>query len=687
MSRYLLEIGVEEIPSSYVYNTKVQLKEKFEKLLNDNKLTYDSVNVESTPRRFAIFIENINSSTNDEIISVKGPSKAIAFDEDGNPSRALQGFLKGQNKTVEDVIIKDFNGSDYVFVESKEESKSVADVLRDNVYELVKSISFPRSMRWGGKSIRWARPIRYFLSLLDDEILKFDAEGIRVSNITKGHRSLGSDHIVVDKIENYEKLLRENYVILSYKERRDIILRGLNKHDMEKGGEYMKDDELLDEIINIVEYPTVLIGDIDQKYLSLPKEVITTPMKDHQRYFPILDENGKLMPYFIVVRNGDDNHSENVVDGNKKVLVARLEDAKFFYEQDNKKPLEAYVEDLKTLTFFEGLGTMYQKTQRLVDLCDKFISELNLGEDIKESLKRAAYLSKTDLVSKMVIEFTELQGTMGKIYAKNSKEEDRVATAIKEQYMPTSSNGALPKSIIGIVLSIADKIDTIVGLYIIEKYVTGSQDPFGLRRQALGLINIILANNIDVDLKDLINDSLIVYTEENALPFDYDATMNKIIDFIKERLKNMLIDNGYRYDIVNSVINGDETNILNIYQKVTALDQFIKEDEESLSYFTRIINLTKDSSDEQINEDLLETDLEREFYQEVINLPENPLNYMEDYKNELKLIGKTSEFGNKYLDNTMINVENQELKSTRLALLNTLAKRIKRVFDIKEIVR
>lgn len=687
MSRYLLEIGVEEIPSSYVYKTKVQLKEKFEKLLNDNKLTYDSVNVESTPRRFAIFIENINSSTNDEIISVKGPSKAIAFDENGNPSRALQGFLKGQNKTVDDVIIKDFNGSDYVFVESKEESKSVADVLRNNVYELVKSISFPRSMRWGGKSIRWARPIRYFLSLLDDEILKFDAEGIRVSNITKGHRSLGSDHIVVDKIENYEKLLRENYVILSYKERRDIILRGLNKHDMEKGGEYMKDEELLDEIINIVEYPTVLIGDIDQKYLSLPKEVITTPMKDHQRYFPILDENGKLMPYFIVVRNGDDNHSENVVDGNKKVLVARLEDAKFFYEQDNKKPLEAYVEDLKTLTFFEGLGTMYQKTQRLVDLCDKFISELNLGEDIKDSLKRAAYLSKTDLVSKMVIEFTELQGTMGKIYAKNSKEEDRVATAIKEQYMPTSSNGALPKSIIGIVLSMADKIDTIVGLYIIEKYVTGSQDPFGLRRQALGLINIILANNIDVDLKDLINDSLIVYTEENALPFDYDATMNKIIDFIKERLKNMLIDNGYRYDIVNSVINGDETNILNIYQKVTALDQFIKEDEESLSYFTRIINLTKDSSDEQINKDLLETDLEREFYQEVINLPENPLNYMEDYKNELKLIGKTSEIGNKYLDNTMINVENQELKSTRLALLNTLAKRIKRVFDIKEIVR
>lgn len=687
MSRYLLEIGVEEIPSDYIDKTKSQLKEKFEKLLEENKLTYDQVRVESTPRRFAIFIENVNANESSEKISVKGPSAKIAYDENGEPSKPLLGFLRGQKAELSDVIVKDYNGSDYIFIEKEEESKSVADVLKENVYDLVKSISFNRSMRWGGKSIRWARPIRYFVSILDDQILDFDAEGIRVSNVTKGHRSLGFDHIVIDKIENYEKLLKENYVILPYKERRDIILRGLNKHDMEKGGEYMKDEALLDEVINIVEYPTVLIGDIDPKYLSLPKEVIVTPMKDHQRYFPMLDENKNIMPYFMLVRNGDDNHSENVVEGNKKVLVARLEDAKFFYEQDTNKNLEEYVEELKNLTFFEGLGSMYQKTQRLVELTEKFQQELNLGDDIKEDLARASYLAKADLVTKMVIEFTELQGTMGKIYAKASGEDQRVANAIEEQYKPKSANDDLPESMVGIVLSLADKMDSIVGLYAIEKYVTGSQDPFALRRAALGLINIILANNINVDLKALVNDALIVYTEKNGLPFDYDQTMQKTLDFIKDRLKNMLIDEGYRYDVVNAVINTSDSNILKIDQKVKAVSDFIKENDEDLAYFTRIINLTKDSNDINIDTNLLENDLEKEFYEEIVNLPENGLATNDDYKNELELIAKTGAIGNNYLDNTMINVEDEALKSTRLAMLNVLAKRIKKVFDVNEIVR
>ena len=308
MSNYLLEIGVEEIPSDYVKNTKNQLKEKFSKLITDNKLTCDEIVVESTPRRFAIFLENINADTEEKTISVKGPSVKIAYDEGGEPKKPLLGFLKGQGADLSDVVIREFKGEDYIYVEKKEKAKSVAEVLEENVYDLVKSISFPRSMRWRGKSILWARPIRWFVSLLDDEILEFDAEDILVSNITKGHRSLGSNHIVVDRIENYEKLLRENYVILKYKDRKDLIIRGLNRLASEVGGEYMKDADLLDEVINIVEYPTVLIGDIDKKYLELPKEVITTPMKDHQRYFPVEDENKNLLPYFLLVRNGDDTH-------------------------------------------------------------------------------------------------------------------------------------------------------------------------------------------------------------------------------------------------------------------------------------------------------------------------------------------------------------------------------------------
>ena len=688
MSRYLLEIGVEEIPSDYIEATKTQLKDKFKKLIDDNKLTVDEIRVESTPRRFAIFLENINAGESDELISIKGPSAAIAYDENGNPNKPLLGFLRGQGAELSDVVVKDFNGSDYIFIEKKEESKSVEEVLRENVYDLVKSISFNRSMRWGAKSIRWARPIRYFVSILDDKVLDFDAEGISVGNITKGHRSLGSDHIEISTIDEYEDKLRENYVILSSKERRDLIIRGLNKINMEKGGEFMKDEDLLHEVVNIVEYPTVLAGNIDEKYLELPKEVIITPMKDHQRYFPVLDEKtGHLLPYFLLVRNGDDNHSENVVSGNKKVLVARLEDAKFFYDIDTARPLESYVEELKNLTFFEGLGDMYQKTQRLMDLTAKYQQQLNLGEDIKEDLKRAAYLSKADLVTKMVIEFTELEGTMGRIYAKESGESDRVATAIEEQYFPNSAGGTLPKSITGIVLSIADKIDSIVGLYAIERYVTGSQDPFGLRRRALGLINIILKNNIDVDLKKLINDSLIVYTEKNGLPFDYDTTMEKSIEFIKDRLRNLLIDDGYRYDVVNSVINSDDTNILRIAQRVAAVSDFVEDNDDTLSYFTRINNLARDRSLTEINPDLLENDIERSFYETIKSLEEKPFQNSEDYRNELKLIAQTQNVGNDYLDNTMINVEDEAVKNNRLAMLNTISNRISRVFDISQIVR
>ncbi|WP_311376725.1 glycine--tRNA ligase subunit beta [Anaerococcus lactolyticus] len=687
MHNYLLEIGVEEIPSDYVKNTKIQLKEKFEKLLSENKLSYEDVEIESTPRRFMVLLKNVAETAQQEVISVRGPSAKIAYDEDNNPSRALLGFLKGQKAELSDVIIKEQKGEDYVFVEKKKESKSLEEILKENVYEIVKSISFPRSMRWGGKSIRWARPIRWFVSLLDDKVLDFDAEGIEVGNITKGHRTLGSDKIVIENISEYEAKLKENYVILRGKDRRDIILKGLNSVSSQVGGEYMKDEDLLDEVVNIVEYPTVLVGEIDHSYLELPREVITTPMKDHQRYFPILDDKKKLLPYFCLVRNGDDYESQNVIEGNKKVLVARLEDAKFFYDLDAANTLESYVKDLDNLVFFEGLGNMGQKTKRLVELATSYQKELSLGDDIAEDAKRAAYLSKADLVTRMVVEFTELQGTMGAIYALNSGENQRVATAIKEQYLPKNQNSETPKSVVGILLAIADKMDSIVGLYAIENYVTGSRDPFGLRRAALGIINIILENGIDVDIKKLIAEALLVYTEINALAFDYDKTMDETLTFIKDRLKNKLLDDGYRYDIVNSVINTNFTNILKMSEKVKAVSDFIGENDDSLSYLIRINNLTKESEDREIREDLLETDLERKFYEEITKLENFGLVSSADYKKELENIQATSLVGNDYLDNTMINVDNEEVKNNRLAMLNLLKRRMAKIFDISEIVR
>lgn len=687
MSNYLLEIGVEEIPSDYVKNTKRQLEDKFKKLIEENKLTCESISVESTPRRFAILLSNVEADLTEKTVSVKGPSVRIAYDEGGEPKKPLLGFLRGQGADISDVVIREFKGEDYIYVEKKEKSKSVAEVLRENVYELVKSISFPRSMRWAGKSIRWARPIRWFVSILDDEVLDFDAEGISVGRVTKGHRTLGSNHVEIDKIENYEKLLKENFVILKYKDRKDIILRGLNRLSSEVGGEYMKDEALLDEVINIVEYPTVLIGGIDKKYLEIPKEVITTPMKDHQRYFPVLDENKNLLPYFLVVRNGDEEFKENVVEGNKKVLVARLEDAKFFYDIDMKKPLEAYVDELENLAFFEGLGNMKLKTERLMDLTERYRQALAIGEDMAHPIGRAAYLSKADLVTKMVVEFTELQGTMGRIYASKSGEEERVATAIEEAYMPRSSGSALPKTITGIILSIADKMDTIVGLYAIEKYVTGSQDPFGLRRACLGIINIFLENSIDIDLRRLVNDALLVYTEKNELAFDYDTAMDKVLDFFRDRLKNKLIDDGVSYDTVNSVINTDELNIIKIVKKAKSIDSFLEDNEDQVSYFTRIVNLSDYRVEAEVREDLFENDLERSFYEKITELGDFSPSAEADFLAELNKIKETSVVGNSYLDNTMINVEDEEVKHNRIAMLNKLARRIEQILDIKEIVR
>ncbi|NVF11733.1 glycine--tRNA ligase subunit beta [Anaerococcus sp. AGMB00486] len=689
MSKYLLEIGVEEFPSAYINSTKKQLEEKFKNLVKENKLNLDKIKVESTPRRFAILLEGLSENISKELISVKGPSKKISYDEDGNPKKPLLGFLKGQKAELSDVIIKDFKGEDYVYIEKKEESQSVEDVLKKNVYELVKGLNFPRSMRWGGKSIRFARPIRYFLSLLDDEVLEFEAEGIKVSNTSKGHRVLGKDEFVVDKIDNYLNLLRENYVILSYKERRDTILRGLNRYAKEIGGHFLKDEDLLEEVINIVEYPTVLIGEIDNEYLKLPKEVVITPMKDHQRYFPIVDDNENLMPYFLLVRNGDSYAKENVISGNKKVLTARLEDAKFFYDIDNKKKLEEYVDDLNRLTFFEGLGSMHQKTERLISLSKNYLDEFKLGDDVLDNLTRAAYLSKADLVTKMVIEFTELQGTMGRIYAINSGENKQVAQAIEEAYKPRSSEDSLPKSVAGIVLAIADKIDTITGLYIIEKYVTGSQDPFGLRRSAIGVINIIADNKIDVDLKDLVKDCLFVYTEKNEIAFDYDKTLEKIKEFFIDRLKNMLIDKGFRYDIVNAVLETGESNILQVIEKVKALEKFVEyeDSEDNLNYLTRINNFTKDFKNAEVNREELEDGLEKEYYDCIEKIETDKYLSQKLYLKALDEILKTKEIGNKYLDSTMIMVDDERVKNNRLSLLNKLALRVSSIFSIKELVK
>lgn len=690
MSNYLLEIGVEEFPAKHIRSTQMQFKNLIDKFLIENNYSYDSLKINSTPRRFVIVIEKIKAVKENTVEKVKGPAKKIAFDESGNPSRALQGFLNSKGVQLSEVIYEKLNGVEYVFVNIKNETKKLDNLLSEEIPNVIKSISNPRQMRWGGKNIRFLRPIRWIVSLLDDKLLYFDLEGIEVSNITKGHRTLGSDKIEINSINEYETKLAENFVIVSEDERRKMIVRGMNRLAKEKGGNYHNDEELLDEVIHINEYPTPFIGEFNNSYLSLPKEVIITPMKDHQRYFPVEDEDGNLLPYFIAVRNGDSRGIEHVVEGNKKVLVARLEDAKFFYNKDISKSLEQYVPELENLGYHEGLGSMLDKTHRLEKLVETIGKNVECGEDAIDISKRSAYLSKADLVTNTVIEFTELQGIMGKIFAENSGENALVAKAIEEQYMPVKSGAELPATTSGIVLSIADKIDNIAGLYSKGIEVTGSQDMYGQRRAVLGILNILLNNRIKINLRSVIKEALYNYIESFGETFNYNDVTDKLENFVLVRFKNLLLEEGFRYDIVESVLSVNNNDVCEAYEKIKILNKKFDMDEKfdlDVEKFVRIVNISQKAESTEINEEnLLEED--KKIFGKIKCISEfDNLFYLSKYDDAVEYIVNISTELNKYLDDTLIMVEDETIRKNRLAIVKTVSDRINKIFNPTEIVR
>lgn len=687
--RYLLEIGTEEIPARLVADALEQLKNNSIKILNDNKMIYEKVEVYSTPRRLTLIIEGLNNNTEDLVETVKGPSKKISFDESGEPTRALLGFMKGQGVQLSDVSIQDFNGEEYVYAKVVKKEKPIEEVLSVEMINLIKSINFPKSMRWGGKNLKFARPIRWILSILDNEVVGFNLEGIESSNITKGHRFLGSQHIVVDSVDNYKSLLKDNFVILDQKERKEIIKYGSEKLVKEKGGNLYIDNNLLDEVTNILEYPTPMIGRIKDEYLKLPEDVVITPMKEHLRFFPVFDDKNRLLPYFISIRNGNDEHTDIVVKGNEKVLGARLEDAKFFYEDDIKNPLEFYVDKLKNITFQERLGSIYDKTNRIVKLSDKIGDYLEVGEETNKNISRAGFLSKADLVTKIVSEFTELQGKMGKEYAHISGENEIVSLAIFEQYLPRFSGDKLPTTTAGAILSITDKLDSIAGLFAIGIQPTGSQDPFALRRAALGIINIILDKKLNLSLKELIDFALYIYVEENSLAFDYDKVRNEIMDFFIGRIRNMFSDLKIRYDIIEAVISTQSDDIYDMKIRANKLNQWLNQEDIHgiLETFNRVSTLAKDHNSTEVKRDLLSED-EIGLYDSYNNIESKVLTLIEkkEYDKALDLLSTLNNPISEYFEKVMVMVEDENLKNNRLALLRKIYNTMMMVGDLSKIV-
>ena len=620
---------------------------------------------------------------------VKGPAKRIALDDSGNPTKALVGFMKGQNITREDIIIQEYNGEEYVYGKVLSQGKKLEDVLSSKMADVIKNINFPKSMKWGGKNLKFARPIRWIVSVLDNSILPFQLEGIVASNITKGHRFLGSQSIVIDNIDGYKDILKENFVIVDEKERKDIIKYSSEKLAREKGGSVEKDDDLLNEVTNLVEYPTPIIGRIKDEYLVLPFDVVTTPMKEHLRYFPVLDDKGRLLPYFITVRNGDDNHVDTVVKGNEKVLGARLEDAKFFYKEDIKHSLDYYVEKLKTITFQEKLGSVYDKTIRIGKLTEKIANYLEVGDETKRNLDRASYLAKADLVTKMVTEFTELQGKIGMEYAQESGENEIVSLAIFEQYLPRYSGDKLPSTTAGAILSMADKLDSICGLFAIGIQPTGSQDPFALRRSAIGVINIIMDKKVNVSLMDLIDFSLYIYVEESGLASDFNKVRAEIFEFFTGRVKNLFLDQGISYDVIDSIIKTGTDNIYDMKIRGEKINSWVKDHNinDMLTAFNRLSTLAIKTESSEVKRDLL-SGYEVQLYDEYNNLEEkvNTLIQKKEYDKALSTLITLKEPIDNFFDNVMVMVEDENLKNNRLALLRKIYDTMLRVCDLTYIV-
>ncbi|HHV26252.1 MAG TPA: glycine--tRNA ligase subunit beta [Tissierellia bacterium] len=690
MNRYLLEIGVEELPARFVKTTLAQMEKYVSEKLNEKRIPFDEMKFYSTPRRLVLLIEGLPERQEDLEKEVKGPSKKIAFDEEGNPTKALEGFMKGQGVALEDISTKEHNNVEYIFANKIEKGRSVEEILKDSMPDMIKSISFPKSMKWGGKNLRFARPIRWLLSLFNDRVLEFNLEGIVAGNITRGHRFLGSSHIEIDNIDEYFTVLKDNYVMVDRNERKEKIKYGCEKLAREKGGNLLFDEELLDEITNIVEYPTPMIGRIKEEYLDLPKEVLITPMKEHQRYFPVVDDKDRLLPYFITVRNGNEEYLDIVVKGNEKVLGARLEDAKFFYYEDIKQPLENYVEDLKDIVFQEKLGTLYDKTMRVQKLAGKIGSYLEVGEETKKNIERAGYLSKVDLVTNMVGEFSELQGIMGREYAAESGENEITSLAIYEQYLPRFSNDELPTTTAGAILSIGDKLDTIAGIFAIGIQPTGSQDPYGLRRQALGIINIILDKKLNLSLEELVDFALYIYVEENGLAFDYYKVKDEILNFFDGRIKNMFIDMGIRYDVVEAILGTDIDDVFDLKLRADKLNLWLDKEglSEVLSAFNRVKTLAEKAETDEVKRELLVEEEEIKLYETFNSVEEkvkDSLNCKEydkalDYMVSLK--GPIDQF----FDNVMVMVEDEELKNNRLGLVKQISNTMLLICDLSKIM-
>lgn len=690
MSRDLLfEIGLEEVPARFLRAAMEQLQDKLVKWLDASRIGHGEVTAYATPRRIAVWVQNVADKQEDISEEVKGPSRKIALDESGQWSKAALGFAKSQGVDPESFTFKELGGVEYIYVTKNSVGVETKSILSEGLHGILTSMTFPKNMRWGAHEFKFVRPIKWMVALLGSEIIDLEITGVRAGNVTRGHRFLGGE-AVIPEASAYRDVLREQHVIVDVKERQDMIVAQIENLAQEKDWNIAIKDDLLEEVLFLVETPTVLYGTFDSSFLHIPQDVLITSMREHQRYFPVLDNQGQLLPFFVTVRNGDSRSLDVIARGNEKVLRARLSDAKFFYEEDQKLQIKDALSKLESIVFHEELGTIGDKVRRIRRISDQLSAKLNISADAADSVSRAADICKFDLVTQMVYEFPELQGVMGEDYARKAGEKEDVAKAVFEHYQPRFAGDAVPSTQVGSIVSIADKIDTIVGCFSIGIIPTGSQDPYALRRQAAGIVQIILEHQLPVTLSDVFGIALEVHENIRALKRSTDEIRKDLKEFFGLRVKKLLSED-QRYDVVDAVITAGFDHVVSVVSRGHALMHSVENVEDFktvVESFNRVSNLAAKAGKAAVNSELFTELEERELYEawQAIRNDYQAALEAADGERSLSLLSGLKGPITKFFDSVMVMAEDEAVRANRLALLSGIDSDLKRYADFTKLV-
>ena len=682
---YLFEIGTEEMPAHVVERSVKQLAQRTEKFLKEKGLKFKCTKTFSTPRRLTVLVEDLAEKQEDIDEIKKGPAKKIALDQDKNWTKAAQGFARGQGMTTDDIYFDKLKGTEYAYVHVKKEGKKTSDILL-GMSEIIKSMTFPTKMRWDSHDFEFVRPIHWLVSLYGSDVIPVKILDITAGRKTAGHRFLG-DSVVLANSSDYEDALKDQFVIVDANKRRKMIIDQMNKLVKKNNWQIKPDESLLEEVTNLVEYPTVFAGSFAKKYLQMPKEVLITSMKDNQRYFEVYDQNGELINHFIAVRNGNKDYLENVVSGNEKVLVARLDDAQFFYDEDRKYPLSHFVQKLDNVSFHDKIGSMSEKMKRVNIIGDFLAKRWHLDKQVVSDFDRASQIYKFDLVTQMVGEFAELQGVMGKHYAKLAGEKDDVAAAIAEHYMPTTSEGNLPQTTVGSLLSIADKLDTIITFFAVDMIPSSSNDPYALRRYAYGIVRILINQSWSLPFNDVLPEIVSALENQTPAKLPKKAEQEEEISlFIRDRIKQYLQKNNYKYDIIDAVLASSQQDPIQILAAAKVLQLHHDDDKfkpvvESLIRINNILKKAKYKGKNIVNKDLFDNDTEIQLAEGV-----NDLSKIDKLADLYDGFVKLQPVIDLYFETNMIMAKDEAVKNNRLAQLSDVAQLSKRLGDLSKLV-